>query len=120
MDIVEKLKIAVAVLPEGEHTPGMSAIVRHVENSIRHYERAEKEKDEDAYTDCIYRTNQAYEGSLKEAYRIFSGVKPERKTLNEIETYFGVYPLDIRKSHPYMMVHGTETPHNRRVFPSVS
>lgn len=88
MDIAEKLRLAVKDLPEGDHTPGLTAIVRHVETAIRHYDRAEKADDQDAYTDCIYRTNQVYEGSLKEAYRIFSGQTPAKKTLYEIEKYF--------------------------------
>lgn len=87
MDIAEKLRLAVKAVPEGDHTPGLTAIVRHVEAAIRHYDRAETAEDEDAYTDCIYRTNQVYEGSLKEAHRILSG-KPPPKTLYEIENYF--------------------------------
>lgn len=87
MDIAEKLRLAVKELPEGDHTPGLTAIVRHVEAAIRHYDRADKAGDEDAYTDCIYRTNQVYEGSLKEAFRILSG-EPPKKTLFEIEKYF--------------------------------
>lgn len=88
MDIAEKLRLAVKEVPEGEHTPGLTAIVRHVEAAIRHYDRAESSDDEDAFTDCIYRTNQVYEGSLKEAYRILSGQSPTKKTLFEIEKYF--------------------------------
>jgi hypothetical protein len=88
MDIAEKLRLAVKELPEGDHTPGLTAIVRHVEAAIRHYDRAGSSDDEDAYTDCIYRTNQVYEGSLKEAYRILSGEVQPRKTLFDIERYF--------------------------------
>lgn len=88
MDIAEKLRRAVNELPEGEYSAGLTAIVRHVGAAIRHYDRADNSHDEDAYTDCIYRTNQVYEGSLKEAYRILSGQSPSRKTLFEIEKYF--------------------------------
>ncbi len=88
MDIAEKLRLAVKELPEGDHTRGLNAIVRHVEAAIRHYDRADKANDEDAYTDCIYRTNQVYEGSLKEAYRILSGSDPSKKSLYDVEKYF--------------------------------
>ena len=88
MDIAEKLRLAINELPEGEHTPGLTAIVRHVEAAIGHYERADKRYEEDAYTDCIYRTNQVYEGSLKEAFRILAEEPPSKKTLFEIENYF--------------------------------
>jgi hypothetical protein len=89
MDIVEKLREAVKELPNGEHSPGLTAIVRHVEAAIRHYDRADVGNDEEAFTDCIYRTNQVYEGSLKEAYRILSGQAVSQKTtLFEIEQFF--------------------------------
>jgi len=88
MDIAEQLRLAVRELPEGDHTAGLTAIVRHVEAAIRHYDRAGKGDDEDAYTDCIYRTNQVYEGSLKEAFRILSSNPPAKKTLFDIEKYF--------------------------------
>jgi hypothetical protein len=89
MDIVEKLRFAVQELPNGDHSPGLTAIVRHVEAAIRHYDRADGGDDEEAFTDCIYRTNQVYEGSLKEAYRILSGEPVSSKTtLFEIEKFF--------------------------------
>jgi len=88
MDIAEKLRLSIKDLPEGEYTRGLTAIVRHVEAAIRHFDRADTSEDEDAYTDCIYRTNQVYEGSLKEAYRILSGGSPNKKSLYDIEKYF--------------------------------
>lgn len=88
MDIAEKLRVAVREVPEGDHTPGLSAIVRHVEAAIRHYDRGDASEDHEAFTDCIYRTNQVYEGSLKEAYRILAGADPSKKSLFEIEKYF--------------------------------
>jgi hypothetical protein len=44
--------------------------------------------DETAFTDAIYRTNQAFEGSLKEAYRVLAGKDPNRTRPFDIEDYF--------------------------------
>ena len=88
MDIAEKLRSAVAEVPDGQHTAGLNAIVRHVEAAIGHYDRAHEATDPDAFTDCIYRTNQVYEGSLKEAYRIIADQDPARKSLYDIEQAF--------------------------------
>lgn len=86
MDLVKILKEAIARLPEGEHTPGLIAIMRHISVAIKHFERR-GEEDIDSFTDAIYRTNQAYEGSLKEAYRVLAQKDPTGKTPNEIEKY---------------------------------
>lgn len=86
MDIVEVVREAAGRLPEGEYSVGLSAIIRHLETAIRHYQRDPIEEP-DCYTDSIYRTNQAYEGSLKEAYRALAEKDPSGKTPNEIEKY---------------------------------
>jgi hypothetical protein len=44
--------------------------------------------DETAFTDAIYRTNQAFEGSLKEAYRVLTGKNPLKLRPFDIETFF--------------------------------
>jgi hypothetical protein len=48
-------------------------------------------KDAHYYNDVVYRTNQAFEGALKEAYKVLGGKTDEettRKTPNDIEKYF--------------------------------
>jgi len=87
VDVAERLRQAINSLPVGEYTPGLEAVLRHATAAIRHFERADGH-DEDAYTDCIYRTNQIYEGSLKEAYRIISKKEPTKISLYEIEEHF--------------------------------
>jgi hypothetical protein len=81
------LREAVSQIPDGDYTAGLRAVVRHIDAAIKHFERAQSTQEEDAFTDSIYRTNQAYEGSLKEAYRVISGENPTKKTLFEIEGY---------------------------------
>jgi hypothetical protein len=86
MNIVELLENAVNRLPAGEYSTGVNAIVRHVKAAIRHLER-DQEHDPDTCTDAIYRMNQAYEGSLKEAYRVLAGKDPSGLSPFQIEGY---------------------------------
>lgn len=86
MDVVKILRDAVLSLPKGEHSAGINAILRHISAAIRHFERRDG-LDQDNFTDAIYRTNQAYEGSLKEAYRVLAEKDPSRETPHGIEVY---------------------------------
>ncbi len=74
-------------VPNGEHSAGLSAVLRHIEAAVRHYERGKAKGDEDYFTDAIYRTNQAFEGSLKEAYRVLALMNPNNKKLHQIEEF---------------------------------
>lgn len=87
MDIAALLREAVNGVPDGDHKAGLLAVVRHVDAAIGHYERAQAFQDDDAFLDSIYRTNQAYEGSLKEAYRVISGKTGNKKRLFDIENF---------------------------------
>lgn len=86
VNLVEILESAVDALPSGEYSTGLQAIVRHVKAAIRHLER-DREHDPDTCTDAIYRMNQAYEGSLKEAYRVLAGKDPAGLSPYKIENY---------------------------------
>jgi hypothetical protein len=86
MDIIKILQSAVDNLPKGEYSTGLQAILRHLDSAIRHYNRDPLD-DPDCYTDSIYRTNQAYEGGLKEAFRILAKKDPSKETPNDIEKY---------------------------------
>ena len=86
MNIVALLEDSARQLPVGDYSTGLNAIVRHVKTAIRHLER-DREHDPDSCTDVIYRTNQAYEGSLKEAYRVLAGKDPSGLSPFQIEGY---------------------------------
>jgi hypothetical protein len=61
--------------------------VRHIELGERHLNRGRVEHDPDFFNDVIYRTNQAFEGMLKEAYGVFEETDAKRLSPNEIEQY---------------------------------
>lgn len=87
MDLLEILRSRAKGLPEGDYTIGINAVLQHIEVASNHLTRGQQSTDETAFTDAIYRTNQAFEGSLKEAYRVLTGSDPAKETPNNIELY---------------------------------
>lgn len=87
MDLVAILRDRINALPPGEYSLGLRAVLRHIEVGANHLSRGNVQADETAFTDAIYRTNQAFEGSLKEAYRVLTGQEPGRLRPSDIETY---------------------------------
>lgn len=86
MDLQQILGDKISSLPDGEHTAGLGAVRTHIEAAGRHFERGQA-NDESAFTDVIYRCNQAFEGSVKEAYRVLAKKDPAKTTPAQIETY---------------------------------
>jgi hypothetical protein len=88
MDILDIIRRTIEALPDGPHLAGLRSVLRHIEAAYKHFSRAQSEGDETGFTDAIYRTNQAFEGSIKEAYRVIEHKDPQRLTPREIEEYF--------------------------------
>ena len=87
LDLVETLRNKIDVLDHGDHTAGLRAVLNHIVVAFRHLERGKSDKDETAFTDAIYRSNQAFEGGVKEAYRVLTNRDPSKKTPFQIEEY---------------------------------
>lgn len=87
MDLLRLLKEKAKYFTTSEEDTGVLSVVSHIEIAERHYENG-KSGDDYLFNDVIYRTNQAFEGSLKEAYRIIAGKDPDRMTPHRIEKYF--------------------------------
>lgn len=87
MNLTDIIRSAVERLPTGEHDVGLRSVVTHIERAIVNLERGQQEGDDEWYRDAIYRCNQAFEGSVKEAYRVLAGGDPTKKTPFEIEQY---------------------------------
>lgn len=88
MDLVSILKSQLLRIPMGPHTPGLQAVLRHIEVAFQHLNRGENANDASPYTDAVYRANQAFEGSIKEAYRVIAGKDPQKESPYNIEQYF--------------------------------
>lgn len=87
MDIQDILDRKIKELPSGAHLDGLRAVKSHIDAAVRHLQRGQKEADESLFTDVIFRCNQAFEGSIKEAYRVLAGKDPQRTTPAEIEKF---------------------------------
>jgi len=87
MDLVATLRSKIETLPDGDYSDGLRAVLRHIETAFSHLSRGREQNDDTAFTDSIYRTNQAFEGSIKEAYRVLADRDPEKKSPYDIENY---------------------------------
>jgi len=87
VDLLANLRLKIDRLSEGEYTLGLRAVLLHIETAFRHLSRGQDRHDETAFTDAIYRTNQAFEGGIKEAYRVLAGKDPAKMRLHEMECY---------------------------------
>jgi len=87
MDLLETLRAKVDALQDGPYVAGLRAVILHVETAFRHLSRGQTDEDETAFTDAVYRTNQAFEGSVKEAYRVLAGKDPSKERPYDIERY---------------------------------
>jgi len=93
MNILEILSSRVDELGAGDYIQGLRAVLQHIEVAEKHLDRGKGSGDDTAFTDAIYRTNQAFEGSLKEAFRVLAGKDPSRETPNNIEIYLQKHHL---------------------------
>jgi hypothetical protein len=88
MDIVEEIKKQVTQLKSDGHSSYVNQVVVHLDRAELYYKKGEE--DDNYFNDVVYRTNQAYEGALKEAYKVL-GDKIETQVIksspNEIEIY---------------------------------
>lgn len=87
MDLLDLLRDKAEYFTRSEEDIGISSVVTHIEIAERHFENG-KSGDDYLFNDVIYRSNQAFEGALKEAYRIISGKDPNRITPYKIEKHF--------------------------------
>jgi hypothetical protein len=87
LDVIDFIRVRAKRLVELRPASGVMSVVRHVEAAERHLKRAMDDDDAEYCNDVVYRTNQAFEGSLKEAYAILAQKDPTKKTPAEIEAY---------------------------------
>ena len=88
MDLLDNIKSKLKTSKTLDESPGIRAVITHIEVAENYLTKAKKEDDTNLYTDIIYRTNHAFEGILKEAFSIFTKKDSSKKTPNEIENYF--------------------------------
>lgn len=88
MDIIATLRGKIEQAGEGDHTLGLMAMLAHVEVAYKHLKRGRRDADDSAFTDAVYRTNQAFEGGLKEAYGVLAKKNLNKARIFDIEQFF--------------------------------
>jgi hypothetical protein len=90
VDLLALIKKQIESLPDGAHIAGLRSVLRHIDTAYKHLARGQSEGDDTAFTDAIYRANQAFEGSIKEAYRVLADKDPQKIRPYDIEKYLEV------------------------------
>jgi len=88
MDLLKLINDKCSYFSDTSAIKGLKSVILHIEMAERHFENGKKEDDDRFFTDAIHRSNQAYEGSLKEAYQMLTGKKPNKMSPYEIEQSF--------------------------------
>lgn len=88
MDVLKLIKSQISQIKESDNSVFLDAIKVHLERAEYYYNSGKK--DSNFFNDVIYRTNQAYEGALKEAYKVLAGKTQDdvlKSTPYKIESY---------------------------------
>src|SRR5689334_22414828 len=95
MDIQHEIRSKVADINKLSNNKalleGIDAVITHLERAEKYYKMGKAKSDENFFADVIYRTNQAFEGIIKDAYCVFQSVSEKdlrHVNLNEIEEFF--------------------------------
>ncbi len=87
MDLLKIIRQKSKALEKDISIDGIRAVIKHIEAAEQHLYRAMEERDVDYFNDVIYRTNQAFEGMLKEAYCSLTGRESVGLSPHQIEQY---------------------------------
>jgi hypothetical protein len=87
MDLLKLIKEKASYFSTSKDDIGILNVVTHIEIAEKHFEGGKSGEDY-LFNDVIYRSNQAFEGALKEAYRIIHGNNPNNLSPYKIEKYF--------------------------------
>lgn len=90
MNLTESIKQQANRIKELDGKIPIDLIVTHLERAEFLYDLATKEKDDNYYTDVIYRTNQVFEGALRIAYMVLNE-KTEFQTSKQKTVYIEEY-----------------------------
>lgn len=86
MDLLQEIRERIMALPERDRL-GCLDVLRHLDHCDRLL-RDGRQGTPEFFNDIIYRANQAFEGALKEAYRILEGKDPDAVSLYKVENTF--------------------------------
>lgn len=89
MDVLKEIESQINFIKKEDESNYLDSVFTHIERAEYYYFQGKK--DANFFNDVIYRSNQAYEGALKESYKVLAEKtidEVENKTPNQIEKYF--------------------------------
>lgn len=89
MDILREIEKQITSIKVEDNSIYLTQIYNHIDRAEKYYFQGQN--DEHYFNDVIYRANQAYEGALKEAYKILASKTDEelqKTTPHKIEIHF--------------------------------
>lgn len=120
MDILNSIKEQISLIKKRTNKIDLSDLIVHLERAEYFYAEGKETQDDNFFTDVIYRTNQVFEGALREAYKVLS--KQEKKRINtfEIEKYFSSNKILNDRVLQFFTVYRqnwrNESAHNYKLF----
>ena len=91
MDTLKLIEEQIKQIRDLSPDVSLERVLTHLERAELYYQIGKKVGDDNYFTDVVYRTNQAFEGSFKQSYRILAD-KTEKQANNkrtvDIENYF--------------------------------
>lgn len=91
MDTLNTIREQIVEIRELSSTVTLDKVLIHIERAEFFYKEGRLKGDEDYFTDVIYRTNQAFEGSLRQSYMVLaekSESQANNKRTVDIEVFF--------------------------------
>ncbi len=85
MDTLKLLNKKIEQIKSEEYMIDLSYIIVHISRAEKYFELGREKKEPEYYNDVIYRTNQAYEGGLRCAYKILLEKDHALKSTYQIE-----------------------------------
>jgi hypothetical protein len=89
MDILKEIEKQIGSIKKVDNSNYLDSILTHIDRAEVYYNKGRG--DSNYFNDVIYRSNQAYEGALKESYKVLADKSQDevlKKTPNDIEKYF--------------------------------
>lgn len=89
MDILKEIEQQITSIKKIDSSTYLDSIFTHIDRSEFYY--LQGKSDVNYFNDVIYRSNQAYEGALKESYKVLADKTQEeviKKSTNDIEKFF--------------------------------
>jgi hypothetical protein len=89
MDILKEIELQINSIKKVDSSNYLDSIFTHIDRAEFYYNQGKT--DTNFFNDVIYRSNQAYEGALKESYKVLADKTEDevfKKTPNDIEKFF--------------------------------